>query len=105
MADFADLSSGSLTVRVTGAVLDLTPYEHRVLSLLVEDAAAGKPLTPLASLDLVAPPSKPGAEPVSNVLQVIVYRIRRKLKNAGSTVSILTLRCRGYCLSAKAGAL
>ena len=102
MAEFGDLSSGSLTVRASGQILDLTPYEYRVLCLLIEDAAVGKPLTTLASLALVAPPATPGTEPVSNVLQVIVYRIRRKLLNAGSVASILTVRARGYSLSSAA---
>lgn len=98
MAEFATLSTNAEGVLVDGKPLDLTGYESRVLRLLVEDAAAGKQLTTLTHLDVIAPPR--ATAPMSNVLQVIVYRLRRKLLNADAGLTIRSVRGRGYCLLA-----
>lgn len=100
MAEFQTLTTDAEGVQVNGKALDLTAYECRVLRLMVEDAAAGKKLTTLSHLDLLAPERDPSIAPKSNVMQVIVYRLRRKLLNADAGLTIKSVRERGYCLLA-----
>lgn len=99
MAEYRNLATtADGGVAVNGKPLDLTPYECKALRLLVEDAAAGKQLTTLTHLDVIAPPR--AAAPMSNSLQVIMYRLRRKLLNADAGLTIKSVRERGYCLLA-----
>lgn len=63
MAEYRNLATtADGGVAVNGKPLDLTPYECKALRLLVEDAAAGKQLTTLTHLDVIAPPRADGIQ-------------------------------------------
>lgn len=72
-------------------VLDLTAGERRVLSILVRDHPS---LTRRASLE----GAHDGPSPASNVAEVLIARLRRKLAGAGSRVRIRPVRGAGYVL-------
>ncbi len=84
-----DLSSQS--VRLHDAVLELTTFEYRLLETLVRQRPAV--VSRQALSDYLYPH---GQDRDSNVLEVLVGRLRRKLDPQGSAGLIDTVRGRGY---------
>jgi two-component system, OmpR family, response regulator PhoP len=78
-------------VRLQGEPLELTAYEYRLLEYLVRERERVVPKQELA--DYLYPH---GDDRDSNVLEVLVGRLRRKLDPAGTLAPIETLRGRGY---------
>src|SRR5688500_16437439 len=77
--------------RLHGEPLDLTTYEYRVLEFLVRERARVVSKQELS--DYLYPHDE---DRDSNVLEVLVGRLRRKLDPDGSLAPIETLRGRGY---------
>jgi len=77
--------------RLNGVAMDLTAYEYRVLEFLVRERARVVSKQELA--DYLYPHD---ADRDSNVLEVLVGRLRRKLDPQGTLGPIETLRGRGY---------
>jgi two-component system response regulator PhoP len=93
-----ELSFGPLIVdfsgqvaRLNGEVLDLTAFEYRVLEFLVRERARVVSKQELS--DYLYPHDE---DRDSNVLEVLVGRLRRKLDPDGTLAPIETLRGRGY---------
>jgi two-component system response regulator PhoP len=84
-----DLSAQA--VQLHGESLDLTAYEYRLLEYLVRERA--RVVTKQELSDYLYPH---GDDRDSNVLEVLVGRLRRKLDPDGSLAPIETLRGRGY---------
>jgi len=82
------------SARLSGAPLDLTTYEYRVLELLVRERARVVSKQELS--DYLYPHDE---DRDSNVLEVLVGRLRRKLDPDGTLAPIETLRGRGYRLT------
>ena len=78
-------------VRLNGAALELTAFEYRLLETLVRQRPAI--VTRQALSDYLYPH---GEDRDSNVLEVLVSRLRRKLDPQGSLGPIETVRARGY---------
>jgi two-component system response regulator PhoP len=78
-------------VRLQGEPLELTAYEYRLLEYLVRERERVVPKQELA--DYLYPH---GDDRDSNVLEVLVGRLRRKLDPEGTLAPIETLRGRGY---------
>ena len=78
-------------VRLNDAVLELTTFEYRLLETLVRQRPGI--VTKQALSDYLYPH---GEDRDSNVLEVLVGRLRRKLDPAGSAGLIDTVRGRGY---------
>lgn len=74
--------------------LDLTAYEYRLLEQLA--TSQGKVLSKQALADRLYPHDE---DRESNVIEVLVGRLRRKLDPDGSLAPIETLRGRGYRLT------
>jgi two-component system response regulator PhoP len=87
-----DLSTQS--VRLNGTVLELTTFEYRLLETLVRQRPGI--VTKQALSDYLYPH---GQDRDSNVLEVLVSRLRRKLDPTGNTGLIETVRGRGYRLN------
>lgn len=79
------------SARLNGEPLDLTTYEYRVLELLVRERARVVSKQELS--DYLYPHDE---DRDSNVLEVLVGRLRRKLDPDGALAPIETLRGRGY---------
>ncbi|RYY88228.1 MAG: response regulator transcription factor [Comamonadaceae bacterium] len=79
------------SARLAGADLDLTTFEYRVLELLVRERARVVSKQELS--DYLYPHDE---DRDSNVLEVLVGRLRRKLDPDGTLAPIETLRGRGY---------
>jgi two-component system response regulator PhoP len=79
------------TVRVHDAPLDLTTYEYRVLEYLARHRARVVSKQELA--DYLYPHDE---DRDSNVLEVLMGRLRRKLDPQGTLSPIETVRGRGY---------
>ena len=79
------------TVRLNGAALELTAFEYRLLEYLLRQRPAI--VTKQALSDYLYPH---GDDRDSNVLEVLVGRLRRKLDPDGSVGPIETVRGRGY---------
>jgi two-component system, OmpR family, response regulator PhoP len=77
--------------RLNGDVLELTTFEYRVLEFLVRERARVVSKQELA--DYLYPHDE---DRDSNVLEVLVGRLRRKLDPEGTLAPIETLRGRGY---------
>ena len=77
--------------RLDGVVLELTTFEYRVLELLVRERARVVSKQELS--DYLYPHDE---DRDSNVLEVLVGRLRRKLDPAGTLQPIETVRGRGY---------
>ena len=77
--------------RLDGVDLGLTTFEYRVLECLVRDR--GRAVSKQELSDYLYPHDE---DRDSNVLEVLVARLRRKLDPAGTLVPIETLRGRGY---------
>ena len=89
-----DLSSQS--VQLNGAVLELTTFEYRLLETLVRRRPGV--VTRQALSDYLYPH---GEDRDSNVLEVLVGRLRRKLDPGGRAGLIETVRGRGYRFTAE----
>jgi two-component system response regulator PhoP len=79
------------TARLNGADLELTTFEYRVLEYLVRERARVVSKQELS--DYLYPHDE---DRDSNVLEVLVGRLRRKLDPDGRQAPIETLRGRGY---------
>jgi two-component system response regulator PhoP len=79
------------TARLDGADLELTTFEYRVLEYLVRERARVVSKQELS--DYLYPHDE---DRDSNVLEVLVGRLRRKLDPDGRQAPIETLRGRGY---------
>jgi two-component system response regulator PhoP len=79
------------TARLNDQALELTTFEYRVLELLVRERARVVSKQELS--DYLYPRDE---DRDSNVLAVLVGRLRRKLDPDGTRVPIETLRGRGY---------
>ena len=77
--------------RLDGQALDLTAFEYRVLEYLVRERA--RVVTKQELSDYLYPHNE---DRDSNVLEVLVGRLRRKLDPDGTLAPIATLRGRGY---------
>jgi two-component system, OmpR family, response regulator PhoP len=77
--------------RLNGAEMDLTAFEYRVLEYLVRERARVVSKQELS--DYLYPHDE---DRDSNVLEVLVGRLRRKLDPDGTLTPIETLRGRGY---------
>jgi two-component system, OmpR family, response regulator PhoP len=77
--------------RLNGAEMDLTAFEYRVLEYLVRERARVVSKQELS--DYLYPHDE---DRDSNVLEVLVGRLRRKLDPDGTLAPIETLRGRGY---------
>ncbi len=76
---------------LNGAPLDLTTFEYRVLEFLVRERARVVSKQELS--DYLYPHDE---DRDSNVLEVLIGRLRRKLDPGGTLAPIETLRGRGY---------
>jgi two-component system response regulator PhoP len=79
------------TARLQGAPLELTSFEFRVLAYLVRERA--RVVTKQELSDYLYPHDE---DRDSNVLEVLIGRLRRKLDPDGTLAPIETLRGRGY---------
>ena len=78
-------------VRLDGQPLELTAYEYRLLEYLVRERA--RVVTKQELSDYLYPH---GEDRDSNVLEVLIGRLRRKLDPRGALAPIETVRGRGY---------
>ena len=78
-------------VRLNGEPLELTAFEYRMLEYLVRERA--RILTKQELSDYLYPH---GEDRDSNVLEVLIGRLRRKLDPDGTLAPIETVRGRGY---------
>jgi two-component system response regulator PhoP len=85
------LDTGSQTVAVNGKTVELTAFEYRVLSYLIHHAGQV-----ISKTELTEHLYDEDLERDSNVLEVLVARLRRKLSAEGRPQAIETLRGRGY---------
>jgi two-component system response regulator PhoP len=79
------------TVQLRGVVLELTSFEYRVLAYLVRERT--RVVTKQELSDYIYPHDE---DRDSNVLEVLIGRLRRKLDPQGTLAPIETLRGRGY---------
>lgn len=82
---------GAQAVRLKGRALELTAFEYRLLEFLVRERGRVVPKQELA--DYLYPH---GEDRESNVLDVLIGRLRRKLDPDGALAPIETVRGRGY---------
>jgi two-component system, OmpR family, response regulator PhoP len=78
-------------VRLNGEAMDLTAFEYRLLEFLVRERA--RVVTKQELSDYLYPHDE---DRDSNVLEVLIGRLRRKLDPDGTLAPIETLRGRGY---------
>jgi two-component system response regulator PhoP len=78
-------------VQLQGAPLELTAFEYRMLEFLVKERSRIVPKQELS--DYLYPH---GEDRDSNVLEVLIGRLRRKLDPEGQLAPIETVRGRGY---------
>lgn len=100
--DHARLSCGPLSFDpnakqflLSDAPLALTPREYALLSALI--VRGGEPISKVHLLDRVF---ASGADVGTDAIEVLIYRLRKKL--AGSGVAVVTMRGFGYCLEVSA---
>lgn len=88
-----EISTADLTVRRKGRIVSLTAMEYRVLEYLAHRPGAVVPKTELLEhlYDF-------NWERFSNVIEVYISGLRRKLDDTGDTKLIHTLRGQGYML-------
>lgn len=82
---------GAQAVKLHGAPLELTAFEYRMLEFLVRERA--RVVTKQELSDYLYPH---GEDRDSNVLEVLIGRLRRKLDPDGTLAPIETVRGRGY---------
>lgn len=85
------LDFSAQTAKLNGVIMDLTAFEYRMLEYLVRERARVVSKQELA--DYLYPHDE---DRDSNVLEVLIGRLRRKLDPDGSLAPIETLRGRGY---------
>ncbi len=85
------LNLGTQQVQLNGEVLDVTAFEYRMLEYLMRHSSEAVSKARLA--DYLYPHDD---DRDSNVIEVIIGRLRRKLDPDGSLQPIETLRNRGY---------
>jgi two-component system, OmpR family, response regulator PhoP len=85
------LDLGAQTVQLNGAPLELTAFEYRLLEYLVRERE--RVVTRNELSDYLYPH---GDDRDSNVLEVLMGRLRRKLDPDGKLTPIETVRGRGY---------
>jgi len=85
---------GAQTARLQGKPLELTTFEYRMLELLARERA--RVVTKQELSDYLYPH---GEDRDSNVLEVLIGRLRRKLDPQGTLAPIETVRGRGYRLT------
>ena len=85
------LDFSAQAVRLNGEPLELTAYEYRLLEYLVRERA--RVVTKSELSDYLYPH---GEDRDSNVLEVLIGRLRRKLDPEGTLAPIETVRGRGY---------
>ena len=85
------IDSSAQTAKLGGAPVELTAFEYRLLEYLVRERARVVPKQELA--DYLYPHDE---DRDSNVLEVLMGRLRRKLDPDGTLAPIETLRGRGY---------
>ncbi|MES1944657.1 winged helix family two component transcriptional regulator [Salinisphaera sp. PC39] len=90
------LDTARQEVRVAGEPITLTAYEYRVLEHLMLHAGEV-----VSKTDLTEHIYEEDADRDSNVLEVFVRRLRKKLDPDGTRAPIETLRGRGYRLRAE----
>ena len=78
-------------VQLTGELVDLTAFEYRLLEYLVRERARVVSKQELS--DYLYPHDE---DRDSNVLEVLIGRLRRKLDPEGTLQPVATLRGRGY---------
>lgn len=101
MNDFQRVAIGNVELtfgflKINGLDARLTALEHQVATALLT-APEGTVVTRTAMTEAVYPNTD--TPPASNVLEVIVSRLRKKLAAAGADVSIKTARGRGWRLA------
>ena len=89
-----ELNTASHEVQAAGVTINLTAYEYRLLEYLMLHAGRV-----VSKTELTEHCYEDGSERDSNVLEVLVGRLRRKLDPDNSLNPIQTLRGRGYRLS------
>ena len=85
------LDIGAQAAKLNGSAMELTAFEYRVLEFLVRERARVVSKQELS--DYLYPHDQ---DRDSNVLEVLVGRLRRKLDPEGTLEPIETLRGRGY---------
>ncbi|MDE0419679.1 MAG: response regulator transcription factor [Gammaproteobacteria bacterium] len=85
------LDTSSKEVRVEGALVDLTAFEYRLLEFL-----ALNPSRVVSKAELTEHLYEQDFDRDSNVIEVFIGRLRRKLDPAGSLKPIRTVRGQGY---------
>ena len=85
------LDTSSKEVRVEGAMVELTAFEYRLLEFL-----ALNPSRVVSKAELTEHLYEQDFDRDSNVIEVFVGRLRRKLDPAGSLKPIRTVRGQGY---------
>jgi len=85
------LDTAAQSVAVNGAPVELTTFEYRILEHLVLNS--GKVVTKAELAERLYPDD---ADRDSNVVEVLVGRLRRKLDPTGDLQPLETLRGRGY---------
>jgi two-component system response regulator PhoP len=85
------LDFSAQVARLNGEVMDLTAFEYRLLEYLVRERSRVVSKQELA--DYLYPHDE---DRDSNVLEVLIGRLRRKLDSQGTLAPIETLRGRGY---------
>jgi len=85
------LDSAAQKVFVAAAEIELTAYEYRLLEYLMQHRSKAIPKSELT--DYLYPHDQ---DCDSNVLEVLLSRLRRKLDPGGKLQPIETLRGRGY---------
>jgi two-component system response regulator PhoP len=85
------LDVSAQVAKLNGAAMDLTAFEYRMLEYLVRERARVVSKQELS--DYLYPHDE---DRDSNVLEVLIGRLRRKLDPDGSLAPIETLRGRGY---------
>jgi two-component system response regulator PhoP len=86
-----EIDFAAQAVRLAGEPLELTSFEYRLLEFLVRERARVVSKQELS--DYLYPHDQ---DRDSNVLEVLIGRLRRKLDPAGTLTPIETLRGRGY---------
>ena len=81
-------------LRVDGTVVELTPTEHRIMEYLLH-----RPRIIVSQQELLEHLFDFTWKSHSNVVEVHVSNLRKKLRLAGSKVNLATIRSRGYRLS------
>jgi two-component system response regulator PhoP len=85
------LDVGAQIAKLDGRPLELTAFEYRLLEYLVQHRTRVVPKQELT--DYLYPA---GEDRDSNVLEVLIGRLRRKLDPEGALAPIETVRGRGY---------